>query len=137
MLVILVLVKEAGDLLLQLRHMTRLSHRSRVLEKAALDVSRKIVPLQDHRRAEASQDVFLLLGERSLCLGGVQVRNRSSALVVTARKLVARDGLASGTLAGHGWEYATTITLPPGLRMSAENVARCSTTAKANFWPTR
>ncbi len=117
MLVILVLVKEAGDLLLQLRHMTRLSHRSRVLEKAALDVSRKIVPLQDHRRAEASQDVFLLLGERSLCLlRGVQVRKRSSALVVPARKLVARDGLASRTLAGHGCDYATTITLPPGVR---------------------
>jgi len=124
MLVILVLVKEAGDLLLQLRHMTRLSHRSRVLEKAALDVSRKIVPLQDHRRAEASQDVFFFLGQRSLpLLRGVPVRKRSSALVVPARKLIARDGLVSGTLAGHGCEYATTITLPPGSEnVGSENV---------------
>jgi hypothetical protein len=113
MLVILVLVKEAGDLLLQLRHMTRLSHRSRVLEKAALDVSRKIVPLQDHRRAEASQDVFFFLGQRSLCLlRGVPVRRRSSSLVVPARKLVVRGRPASWTR-HHSCEYGTTIMAPP------------------------
>jgi len=107
MLVILVLVKEAGDLLLQLRHMTRLSHRSRVLEKAALDVSRKIIPLQDHCRAEASQDIFLFLGQR-----GVPVRRRSSSLVFPARKLAARGGPASWTH-HHACEYGTTIMAPP------------------------
>ena len=60
--------------------MTRLSRGSRILEKAALDVSREIVPLQDHCRAEASQDVFFFLGKGSLCLlRGVPLRKRSSA----------------------------------------------------------
>lgn len=113
MVVILVLMKEAGDLLLELRHMTRLGHRSRVLEKAALDVSRKIVPLQDHRRAKASQDVFFFLGERSLCLlRGAPVRKRSSSLVVPARKLVAPGGPVSWTHR-HACEYGTTIMAPP------------------------
>lgn len=121
MLVILVLVKEAGDLLLQLRQMTRLTHTSRILEKAALDVSRKIVPLQDHRRAKASQDFFFFLGERSLCLlRGVPVRKRSSSLVVPARKLVARGGAVSWTH-DHACEYGTTIMAPPMTSLTSLN----------------
>jgi len=113
MVVILVLVKKAGDLFLELRHMMRRSHRRRILKKAALDVSRKIVPLQDHRRAKASQDVFFFLGERSLCLlRGVLVRKRSTSLVVPARKLVARSGTVLWTH-HHACEYGTTFIAPP------------------------
>ena len=46
--VVLVRVKKARDLLLQLRRLARLSHGAGVLEELLLDGHRQIIPLQEH-----------------------------------------------------------------------------------------
>jgi len=53
-------VKEASDLLLQLRHVTRLAQGNGMLEKMPLDVSWQIIPSRDHRRAEDRKCAHLL-----------------------------------------------------------------------------
>src|SRR4249920_2508940 len=62
--IVLVVVKEAGNLLLQLRRVTRLAHGSCVVEKLPLDASGQVVPLHDHGRPEALQDMLLILCKR-------------------------------------------------------------------------
>jgi len=62
--VVLVIVKEAGNLLLQLYRVTRLANGSGVIEKLPLDASRQVVPLHDHGRPEALQDMLLIPCER-------------------------------------------------------------------------
>jgi hypothetical protein len=47
------LVKKASDLLLQLRHLARLTHWNGVFEKLPLDGSRELIPLQEYCRPEA------------------------------------------------------------------------------------
>jgi hypothetical protein len=64
--VVLVIVKEAGNLLLQLRRVTLLAKGSGVVEKLPLDASRQLVPLQDHGCAEAPQYALLILSEKCL-----------------------------------------------------------------------
>jgi hypothetical protein len=59
--VILVLVKKASDLLLQLRRLAGLSHADGVLEKLLLDGRRQIIPLQEYRRPKALHDTALFL----------------------------------------------------------------------------
>ena len=55
------LMKEPGDLLLQHCNLTRLDPGNGMLEQLPLNMGRQIVPLQEHRCAEALQDVCLLL----------------------------------------------------------------------------
>ena len=64
--IVLVIVKEASDLLFQLRCLTRLAHGSGVVEKLPLHASRQIVPLRDHCGPKALQDMLLILCERWL-----------------------------------------------------------------------
>ena len=53
-------------MLIQLRHVTRLAQGNGVLEKLPLEVSWQIIPLRDHRRAEALQNVLIFLSENSV-----------------------------------------------------------------------
>jgi hypothetical protein len=59
--VVLMSVKKASDLLLQLRRLAPLSHGSGVVEKLLLDGSRQIIPLQERGRSKALQDTLLSL----------------------------------------------------------------------------
>jgi hypothetical protein len=59
--VVLVRVKKARDLLLQLRRLARLSHGNGVFEKLLLDGSRQIIALQEHGRPKGLQDTLLSL----------------------------------------------------------------------------
>ena len=55
-----------------------------MLEKLPLEVSWYIIPLRDHRRAEALQNVLIFLSESSVVVLFVRRRRGSSALVVPA-----------------------------------------------------
>ena len=77
------LVQEAGNPLLEFELAGGIAHRCRIREKIPLDVGWKIVPLHDHSRAEAFQDVLFVLAQRR-----VRRRRRAcgAALIVPAAK---------------------------------------------------
>ena len=58
------IVKEAGNLLLQLYGVTRLASGSGVVEKLPLNGGRQVVPLHNHGCPETLQDVFLIPCQR-------------------------------------------------------------------------
>ena len=62
--IVLVIVKEAGNLLLQLRCVARLAHGGGVVEELPLDAGGQIVPLHDYGCPEALQDMLFILCER-------------------------------------------------------------------------
>jgi hypothetical protein len=83
--VVLVIVKEAGNLLLQLYGVTRLANGTGVVEKLPLDGSRQVVPLHDHGRPEALQDMLLIPCERcSLVAIALRVWERRASLDLPA-----------------------------------------------------
>ena len=57
------LVKESGDLTLQLSCVFQLTHGTRMFKKFALDFCGKIVPLHDDCGAEAPQNMLLFVSE--------------------------------------------------------------------------
>lgn len=57
------LVKESGDLTLQLSCVFQLTHGTRMFKKFALDFCGKIVPLHEHCGAEAPQNMLLFVSE--------------------------------------------------------------------------
>jgi hypothetical protein len=54
-------MKEAGDLLLQQRNLTRFDAGNGMLKQLPLNMGRIIVPLQEHRCPKALQELRLLL----------------------------------------------------------------------------
>jgi len=60
-LVILVVVKEAGNLLSQCKGLIFFAQRCRPLKQRSLYVGGQLVPLHQHGTAEATQDVLFLL----------------------------------------------------------------------------
>ena len=58
------LVKESGDLALQLGRVTQLTHGNGVFKEFALDICGQIVPLHDDCGPEAAQNMLLFLGKR-------------------------------------------------------------------------
>ena len=81
--------------------MMRLSHGSRILEKAALDLSWKIVPLQDHRRAVAQGNVegrYPSAAGMSIALVAARDRATWVARIATAQRACRSPLLGSGDI---------------------------------------
>ena len=63
LLVVLMPVKEASDLPLQLSCLTRLTHGNRVVKKVPLNIRGQIIPVHNYCLAKAPQNMLLLFGQ--------------------------------------------------------------------------
>src|SRR5581483_9339712 len=78
--VVLMLMKEPGDLLLQQRNLAWFDAANGMLEELPLNMGGQIVPLQEHRCPKALQDMRLLLGQRCTSIAISSCRPKGTSL---------------------------------------------------------